>query len=137
MTFSIKSTVFFRSVKTPNEKRMKSGFANNCTIASTSSSRKERRMSLLVSRVGMSRSSQDISISFVNHASRHELGAFFQAKNQTQSTRDDCLATCQPEQAGCSRSPYATCERLVPNAQSEGERDHVGRPSRHVAGLCL
>ncbi len=41
----MKSTVFFRSVKTPNEKRMKSGFANNCAIASTSSSRKERRMS--------------------------------------------------------------------------------------------
>ena len=35
----------FRSVKAPNEKRMKLGFANNCAISSTSSSRKERRMS--------------------------------------------------------------------------------------------
>src|SRR4030095_3564457 len=40
----MKSTVFFRSVKAPNEKRIKSGFANNCAIALTSSSRKERRI---------------------------------------------------------------------------------------------
>jgi hypothetical protein len=44
ITFSIKSTVFLRSVKAPNEKRIKSGLANNCAIASTSSRQKERKM---------------------------------------------------------------------------------------------
>jgi hypothetical protein len=34
-----------------------------------------------------------------------------------------------------ARSPYATCERRGANPQSEEERDHAGRPSRHVAGL--
>jgi len=43
--FSMKSTVFFRSVNAPNEKRIKSGLANNSASASTSSSRKERRTS--------------------------------------------------------------------------------------------
>src|SRR5262249_459929 len=51
ITCSMKAIVCFRSVKMPNEKRMKSGFENNCAMASTSSSRKERRMSRSVSRV--------------------------------------------------------------------------------------
>ena len=50
---------------------------------------------------------------------------------------DGWPATCQPERAECSRSPYATCERLLPKLNPKGERDHVGRPSRHVAGLSL
>jgi hypothetical protein len=39
-----------------------------------------------------------------------------------------------------ARAPQSTCEQLVSNAQNaqpEGERDHVGRPSRHFAGLPL
>ena len=66
----ISSTVFRRSVKTPDEKRMKSGFANSCAIASTSSLQKERRMSRSVSScmVGTPRCPYHISLSSERHS---------------------------------------------------------------------
>jgi len=36
-----------------------------------------------------------------------------------------------------ARAPQSMREQLVSNGQPEGERDHVGRPNRHFAGLPL
>jgi len=34
-----------------------------------------------------------------------------------------------------ARGPQSTRERVVLKIRSEGEREHVARPTRHVAGL--
>src|SRR5512132_3925347 len=47
-------------------------------------------------------------------------------------------ATCRPQRAECPRSPKLTCGSVRRRSYRtvEGEREHVARRSRHIAGLA-
>src|SRR5256885_1035832 len=63
MTLSTKATVCSRFVKTPNEKRIKSGCANNSAIRSTSSLWNGRKSKRDVSRIAIAMNKDESSVS--------------------------------------------------------------------------
>jgi hypothetical protein len=59
-------------------------------------------------------------------------GAFTFASNTERSVAGWQNASQSEQNA---RAPQSTRERVVPKIRTEGEREHVARSTRHVAGL--